>query len=172
MLQMWIDIYKTSKLSSYANACKKKGFGKEMFIKMSVKYAMAIIFIIICSICDIRKKEVPVLLIGAFGVLSLIVTAIIQETDLFSFLYSLIPGASMLALGLCTRESIGYGDGFVVLVLGILLGFEKCIFAVFAGFLLSTVGGLVLLILQKVSGKSQIPFIPFLAAGLGAAIFV
>ena len=133
---------------------------------------MAAAFIAICCIFDIRKKEIPVSIIVAFGLLSLIAVAIAQKTELYSVLYSLIPGAAMLGLSLCTKESIGYGDGFVVLVLGVLLGFTECVFVVLAGLFLSAVVGLVLLVFKKVRGKSRMPFMPFLAAGLGVVFFV
>lgn len=133
---------------------------------------MAAAFIAICCIFDIRKKEIPVFIIVAFGLLSLIAVAIAQKPELYSVLYSLIPGAVMLGLSLCTKESIGYGDGFVVLVLGVLLGFVECVFVVLAGLFLSAVVGLVLLVFKKVRGKSRMPFMPFLAAGLGVVFFV
>ncbi len=133
---------------------------------------MAAAFIGICCIFDIRKKEIPVFIIVAFGLLSLIAVAIAQKTELYSVLYSLIPGAAMLGLSLCTKESIGYGDGFAVLVLGVLLGFLECVFVVLAGLFLSAVVGLVLLVFKKVRGKSRMPFMPFLAAGLGVVFFV
>lgn len=133
---------------------------------------MAAAFIAICCIFDIRKKEIPIFIIVAFGILSLIAVAIAQKPELYSVLYSLIPGAAMLGLSLCTKESIGYGDGFVVLVLGVLLGFVECVFVVLAGLFLSAVVGLVLLVFKKVRGKSRMPFMPFLAAGLGVVFFV
>lgn len=133
---------------------------------------MAAAFIAICCIFDIRKKEIPIFIIVAFGILSLIAVAIAQKPELYSVMYSLIPGAAMLGLSLCTKESIGYGDGFVVLVLGVLLGFVECVFVVLAGLFLSAVVGLVLLVFKKVRGKSRMPFMPFLAAGLGVVFFV
>ncbi len=140
-------------------------------MKVEMKY-MAAVFIIMCCIFDIRKKEIPVLLMAAFGLLSLIAAAVVQKPELYSFLYSLIPGAAMLGLSLCTRESIGYGDGVAVLVLGVLLGVGECAFAVLAGLFLSAIVGLVLLMLKKVRGESRMPFMPFLAAGLGVVFFV
>ncbi|WP_342757871.1 prepilin peptidase [Kineothrix sedimenti] len=140
-------------------------------MKIDMGY-MAAAFIAICCIFDIRKKEIPIFIIVAFGILSLIAVAIAQKPELYSVLYSLIPGAAMLGLSLCTKESIGYGDGFVVLVLGVLLGFVECVFVVLAGLFLSAVVGLVLLVFKKVRGKSRMPFMPFLAAGLGVVFFV
>lgn len=133
---------------------------------------IAAAFMAICCVFDIRKKEIPVYIIMVFGIVSLVIVAIKQKPELYSALCSLIPGAVMLGLSLCTKESIGYGDGFVVLVLGVMLGFAKCTVAVLAGLFLSAIAGLVLLVLKKVRGKSRMPFMPFLAAGLGVVFFV
>ena len=87
-------------------------------------------------------------------------------------IYSLIPGAFLLAISLCTRESIGYGDGWTVLALGILLGLWKCFVVVFAGFLFSAIFSLILLVLRRVNGKSRLPFLPFITMGLGVVMVV
>lgn len=138
---------------------------------MSIEYGVSVVFVVVCSVFDIRRKEVPVLLVGVFGLLALI-AAIIRKSELYPLLYSFIPGAAMLALSLCTRESIGYGDGLIVLVLGVFLGLGQCWAVVLSGLILSAAAGLVLLIFHKVNGKTRIPFIPFLAAGLGVVVFV
>lgn len=139
---------------------------------MNIQYVAAMTFLGICAVFDIWKKEIPILLIGVFAAISLISAVIIQEWDWHIFLYSLIPGAAMLGLSSCTRESIGYGDGFVVLIMGIFLGFAKCISVVLLALFLSAIFNLVLLAFRKVNGKSQMPFTPFIAIGLGVICFV
>lgn len=138
---------------------------------MQYEYIAAIIFILIGTIFDIKKKEIPILLIVIFGIVSIALAVRVENQNWQMVLFSLIPGATMLALSLCTRESIGYGDGFVVLVLGVLLGISKCLSCVFLGFFLSSVYSLLLLVFKKVNGKSRFPYMPFLAVGLGVAIF-
>lgn len=144
----------------------------EMEKQMQNEYLIAILFISVCAFFDIKRKEIPVLLIMIFGIVSIILVGISDNPDWMMILYSLIPGAALLTLSLCTRESIGYGDGFVVLVLGVLLGLSKCLSCVFLGFFLLSACSLLLLVLRKVNGKSRIPYMPFLAAGLGVVLFV
>lgn len=139
---------------------------------MSIEYAAAIIFIGICAIFDWRKMEIPAAVIYGFGAAAFAVVLLFIRPEASSLLYSLIPGMAMLALSMLTRESIGYGDGLAVVILGMLLGIRKCMAAVLTGFLLSAVFALILLIFHKVNGKSRMPYIPFLAAGLGVVLFV
>lgn len=124
-------------------------------------------FIAICTAADIRRREIPMIIIVLFGVISLFYIGIWGEREWLDIAYSLIPGAFLLLLSLCTRESIGYGDGLVTLVLGILMGWKGCMTAVFIGLLASAVFSMALLACRKVKGKSRIPFVPFLAIGLG-----
>lgn len=137
---------------------------------MQKQYVLAIIFIIICTVFDLKKKTIPVLIIAISGMLSF-GFLFIEETDWYLVMYSLIPGAVLLMLSLCTKESIGYGDGFIVLILGLLLGITKCVTVVFIGFFVFAIFALFLLLIKKVNGKSKLPYVPFLAIGLGVVLF-
>ncbi len=132
-----------------------------------MEWGISLIFIIICTIFDIRKKEIPVFLIGLFGCISILTIGIIGEKTWADIACSLVPGSILLLLSLCTRESIGYGDGMVALVLGILMGYGECIAIIIIGLMGSAVCALILLACGKVKGKSRLPFLPFLAVGLG-----
>lgn len=132
---------------------------------------VAVIFIVFCTISDVRTGKIPVLVILVFGLASVWLLITGNTGSWREILYALVPGMALLALSLCTGESIGYGDGLTVLVLGLLVGIMRCTAAVFTGFLLSAVWGLVLLVLNKANGKSRMPWIPFLAAGLGVTLF-
>lgn len=75
-----------------------------------------------------------------------------------------IVGLVLLLLGVLTRESIGYGDGISVLVIGIALGLKGSFLICSLAFLLSAVTAL-FLIIRKASRKATLPFLPFLCAG-------
>ena len=139
---------------------------------MNVKWIIAIIFMLILTVMDIRKKEISVLLLLIFGATVVFYVAVKGEREALSVIYSLIPGAFLLALSLCTRESIGYGDGWTMLVLGLLLGLWECLAVVFVGLVFSAIFSLVLLVLSRVNGKTRLPFLPFVSMGLGVVIIV
>lgn len=130
------------------------------------------IFMVICTIMDIRKKEIPAVAIVLSGLLALCYMIFGSEKQWMDILYSLIPGMFLLMLSYCTRESIGYGDGLVVLVMGICMGIGICMAAVMAGLIISAVCAVALLVFGKVGGKSRLPFVPFLSAGLGVVYIV
>lgn len=133
---------------------------------------LAFVFLIFCSIFDLKNKKIPVILVMFFAGIGMICYFFAEGKSMMSVLLSLLPGAALLALGHCTRESIGYGDGFIVLVLGLFIGFSRCAASVIAGFFISAMFAIVLLLMKKVNGKSRIPYAPFLAAGLGVALWI
>lgn len=137
-----------------------------------MEWMIAIFFLVILSVYDIRNKEVPMLWLLLFGCVATVYVVLDGKREGIMMIYSLIPGAFLLAISLCTRESIGYGDGWTVLALGILLGLWKCFVVVFAGFLFSAIFSLILLVLRRVNGKSRLPFLPFITMGLGVVMVV
>ena len=80
-------------------------------MKIEWEWTICLIFMTICVITDIRKKEIPVIVVALSGGCALLYTIILGEKEWSEILYSLLPGACLLFLGLCTKESIGYGDG-------------------------------------------------------------
>lgn len=137
---------------------------------MSAGWIIAAVCMTVLAIVDIREKAIPVTFLVAFGIMAVGYVLMEGEGEWRPVLYSLIPGVFLLAVSLCTRESIGYGDGWVVLALGLLTGAEGCFMAVFTGLLLSALFSLVLLAVHKVNGKSRLPFLPFLTIGLGVFV--
>lgn len=137
---------------------------------MQIGWMIAIVCMVILAVADIKEREVPIIFLMIFGVIAIVSVIIQGEWEWMTILYSLMPGAFLLAVSLCTRESIGYGDGWTVMILGLLIGAQGCFIAVCMGLILSAFFSVVLLALHKVNGKSKLPFLPFLAIGLGGWI--
>lgn len=137
---------------------------------MQTGWIIATIGMTILAIVDIRERAISIAFILLFDIMAVLYVAMKGDIAGISVLYALIPGAFLLAVGLCTRESVGYGDGWIVLALGLLIGAEGCFLTVCMGLIFSAIFSLVLLILHKVNGKSRLPFLPFLTIGLGVLI--
>lgn len=126
-------------------------------------------WLLVLSVMDIKKKSVPLWLLG-IGVVN---TAVILLTEGLSsgldgwlLCRSLFPGAMFLVTAAATDKA-GYGDGIVLLMLGLMSGSEICLLALTAGLFLIAVFSGALLALRKVKRNSRIPFLPFLAVGWG-----
>lgn len=132
----------------------------------------AFLFLLIGSVLDVKTRRLPLLYLLLFGCAGILALCFGTPRDPAVFFRALLPGLLLLVIGAATREGVGYGDGVVVLILGILLGARLCAGAVLAGLFLSALCSCLLLLFKRVNGKSRIPYIPFLTAGLGVITFV
>jgi prepilin signal peptidase PulO-like enzyme (type II secretory pathway) len=66
---------------------------------------------------------------------------------------------------------MGMGDAYLVILLGLIIGWPEIILGLFLAFLFGSVWGLVLIAAKKKNLKSQIPFAPFLILGTIVTLF-
>ena len=77
----------------------------------------------------------------------------------------LLPGAGFLTLSYISREQVGYGDGLLLLTVGIWLGFGQTFGVLTLGLILCSVLCGVLLMRKKIRKQDSIPLVPFLLLG-------
>lgn len=114
----------------------------------------------VSSIMDIRSRRLPIWMLGLGGVLT-ILTALYQDNTCFEVLRGMLPGVVLLLIAFGTKKA-GYGDGIVMVFLGMLLGGEKSLMLFGFSLFLISVFALVLLALRKVGRNTGMPFLPFL----------
>lgn len=114
---------------------------------------------------DIRKRTITVRYMILFGAVGLGLHIYRQEMTAISLLLGVAVGIGMILLSLVTRESIGMGDGFVLMTTGIFLGGAANVELLFYGLLYAAVFSLGIVVFQKKKKKREIPFIPFLFLG-------
>ena len=83
---------------------------------------------------------------------------------------SLLPGLGFFLLSFLTREKVGYGDGWVLLMIGLFLGVYRCFLILLIGLMSESVVAIVLLTLGKINRDREIPFVPFLLLGMGVVV--
>lgn len=128
----------------------------------------------IISFRDIKEKEIPMWLIWCCGALSLGRVIYLLTTGAFSpleMLISLLPGALLLLTAYITRGGVGYGDGLLALGIGPAVGPAVLAAGLGIAVMASGLFSGVLLILKKAGRKTRIPFVPFVAFGVGVMLF-
>ncbi|MDO8470477.1 MAG: prepilin peptidase [bacterium] len=87
-------------------------------------------------------------------------------------------GAAILAAGaffslhfVSQGKWMGFADGKLVFLLGLVLGFPLILVSLLITFVTGSLTGIVLILLQKKTFKSEVPFAPFLILGMFAALF-
>ncbi|MFP4697752.1 MAG: prepilin peptidase [Eubacteriales bacterium] len=129
--------------------------------------ALIITFLSICSIKDIKEKLVPINYIIITFCLGLIMIYFNPNITLKDALFGVSIGLAFNLLGFITKNSIGQGDGLVISVVGVVLGWQMTIAILLYGLVFSGLYGGFLLIFIKKNRKTKIPFIPFLLLATG-----
>ncbi len=114
------------------------------------------------SIMDIRRYRVPVWMLVPGGVLAGIMF-ICQQGTMVDMLKGVLPGLVFLMIAFVTKKA-GYGDGIVMIFLGILSGSTESLVIFTLSLFLAAVFSLILLGLRKAGRNTRIPFLPFLSA--------
>lgn len=118
------------------------------------------VYLIYNSYTDIKNHTVPFLMSALFGITALIIQ-IGCGMDISQILLSFLPGIFVLFIACITRQSIGYGDGIILLVAGIVLGCNQTLLLLLFALVLSAFVSLYLITRHK-SGKYTLPFVPFI----------
>lgn len=124
------------------------------------------LLLIIAGISDIKTRKVSIKLLLLFGAAALANTIFLQRTDvvgmLLGMLLGMIPGIILLLLGKLTRESIGYGDGCLIIIIGIFLGINKTIELMMTALFMAAIYSIFLISFKKAGRKKEMPFVPAL----------
>ncbi|MCR4990314.1 MAG: prepilin peptidase [Lachnospiraceae bacterium] len=125
----------------------------------------------VLSIEDILHKSIKKWMVFLFIISGLVISCLVR--DLSEIFRSVLPGMFLLILGSISGEKIGYGDGLTTVGLGLWAGYKSTYIAVFAGILMSFASSVIYVAVTKILKKKRqdnIPFIPFLMAGLVVSI--
>lgn len=114
---------------------------------------------------DWTKKRVSAYLLVCSGLEGLLCYGCFRQMTAADMLLGAAIGAAALLLGFVTREKIGYGDGAMILVCGIFLGFAANLELLCIALFLVELAALFLIVVKRKGRRYQIPFIPFLLVG-------
>lgn len=129
-------------------------------------------FLAVCAVFDGLQKQIPLAAVwlGMMTAVCLRMGGVMGEISLPSVALSLAPGIVFWLLSFVTREKVGYGDGWVLLMIGLFLDLPRCFFILLAGLLIESMAALVLLAFRKIQRDREIPFCPFLLLGMGVML--
>lgn len=129
-------------------------------------------FLAVCAVFDGLQKQIPLAAVwlGMLAAICLRAGGMMGEVNVLSVALSLVPGAAFFLLGFVTREKVGYGDGWVLMMIGLFLDLPRCFLILLAGLLLESTVALVLLVFHKIQRDKEIPFCPFLLLGMGVML--
>ncbi len=141
--------------------------------------------LIICSYTDIRSRGISLRVLGSFLVpaLALMIGTVftgdlipkgwlLYEPGPGNVAMALMPGLFLLLVSFLTGEAIGRGDVYVVMILGLMVGFDRIYPILFISMAACGLTGLVLIALKKRKRDEALPYMPFLLAAYLAFIMI
>ena len=157
--------------------------GDSAALSMRLPFVSSLIyFIVLCSLfalawIDHHTMEIPDkfhIIIAACGVLAFFFgPAIGIKSHLIGIGVASVPMFIFMVICLLTTgtEAFGFGDVKLMAAVGLFLGWQKTLVALFIGFIIGGIYGSILLATRKKSGKEYFAFGPALCIGIGIAMF-
>ncbi len=122
--------------------------------------------ILVATVFDLRWKLVPVEFIVTSAIVLAIWRILLGTPWLELVMGAVVVSALLGAIVFLSRGTMmGEGDPFVGLLMGAVLGFPLALLGVLVAFVIGGSVASALLIERAVSRKTEVPFVPFLAAG-------
>lgn len=128
-------------------------------------------YLLVLSVMDIRWKKLHLLFLMS-GLL-LVAAGFFTDREIPFLLLTAGAGVGILffIISRITRESFGYGDSILILIMGAFLGFWNILSLLLLAFSMAAIFSVILLTGKKFSRKSSFPFVPFLTAAYMGGMF-
>ncbi len=111
---------------------------------------------------DIKTKRIRLIEIAFFTLLGIIIDLYKRPYSLQSIVGGVLVGGGVFIFSCISKEKIGKGDGLIVMVAGLYLGFINTIAVVWLASILAAVIGLIMIRKHGDRMDLEIPFAPFL----------
>jgi len=116
----------------------------------------------ICAYSDWKSKEISTLTMILFSVSTIILTIAFGEGKVGLIVGGGILGLLFFVISMLTKEAIGYGDSWVILLLGLYLGGIKLLWLLFFASFGAGLFSLFYLWKRHWRKHNTLPFVPFL----------
>lgn len=128
-------------------------------------HAIITAMLLACSVQDFRKKKIFLWMIILGAILIGICVPFCNTLSILERLGGIAIGVVVAVISIATAGKIGMGDGLLLSVTGLGLGFWGNLELFAIALLLAAIISIILLILRIVDRKKSIPFVPFLLMG-------
>lgn len=139
---------------------------------MEVVKILVIAMLSITSIMDLRCKKINLFLLIPFLMSGIICNLYYQLLPITSLVGGVGIGIVLLIISFVTRGKIGSGDGVILMVTGLFLGFYDNLLLLLSATFLSAIVGAFILCIKGMNKNYEIPFIPFLLISFAGGLLI
>ena len=126
-----------------------------------VHICLIIILGVIC-VFDIKRKKIPVYMLIILAAAGIISNFTVGEFDIEKRIIAMLPGMILLIVSMITKQQIGYGDGMIILIMGLYIDIDDILSIVLSSFLLSSIAAIILMTVFKKKKNFEMAFSPLL----------
>ena len=130
-----------------------------------------LIFLAVASVIDWRKREIPMSLLFIMSAGITIFAIYCKDITIWYRLAGGALGMMLFVVSTVTKEAIGYGDSWLILLLGVQLGIFRVLQLLFVASLLAVLFAVFYLWVRKWNRKATLPFVPFLTIAYLGVMF-
>lgn len=113
---------------------------------------------------DYKEKEIPLWMPALAAIVGMILHLLCWETTLADILLGTLVGVLLLFVAWISRERVGIGDGIMLMVSGIFLGFRGNLTLLFMALGMVGLVALFFIVVKRKGKDYRLPFVPFLLA--------
>ena len=130
-------------------------------------HLLILAILVLLTATDLEQRRLPHLLLDPLIVVAALFVPFNPAVEWHEALIGAAVGAGFMGLlGLLVRGGVALGDLYLVVPIGLVVGWPAIFVAIFVAGLLSAVVSALLLVTRRAGLKSYIPFGPFLVAGM------
>ena len=130
-----------------------------------------LILLAVASVIVWRKREIPMSLLFIMSAGITIFAIYCKDITIWYRLAGGALGIMLFVVSTVTKEAIGYGDSWLILLLGVQLGIFRVLQLLFAASLLAVIFAVFYLWVRKWNRKATLPFVPFLTIAYLGVMF-
>lgn len=130
-----------------------------------------LILLAVASVIDWRKREIPMTLLFIMSAGITIFAIYCKDITIWYRLAGGALGMMLFVVSTVTKEAIGYGDSWLILLLGVQLGILRVLQLLFAASILAVIFAVFYLWVRKWNRDATLPFVPFLTIAYLGVMF-
>lgn len=132
---------------------------------MNIRHGMVLLFLIWEALEDIKSQKLSVNSLGAFLIMGLGIRLVYFQVSFWELFVGMWAGILVLLAAKVTEEAIGYGDGVVILIVGIYAGLKMTLYTMLLAFIIMMLFSMVILVRKGFRANMRLPFVPCILFG-------
>ena len=128
-----------------------------------IAYGIVFLLLVLAGVIDWKKREIPVWLLIFMSASVLFFSIVNKDVNIWCRLAGAVLGAVFFLISRFTKEAVGYGDSWIILLLGVQLGIFRVLQLLLVASLMVAIIAVFYLWRHKWKRNETLPFVPFLA---------